>query len=306
MVESSERGTCVGEKDTARIDKELLTILQAHPRHSYAQAAAQIGVSAQTVARRYRALHSAGTIRVRGRTLPGFQGRLVQLLSLEAEPEHIQVLGPLLAAERRTRWVRSTSDGTRLLTGLVTSHGDADPILRRLLSIRSVRSWRSYEILHAYTSSNTHAVDDASIVLDDLDRSLLRLLAEDGRMENGALARLLGSSPSTVARRRARLEEHNVLYYETDVDQRYLDFAVDAMLWLAITPGSVQKCADALRARPECRFIAATSGEYAIVANLVVPERRHVVPFLDTHLGGLSIQRYDLMLMGTTYKRSGT
>ena len=52
------------------------------------------------------------------------------------------------------------------------------------------------------------------ITLDELDRSILRLLREDGRQSNAAIARAVGVSQPTVRQRLDRLIHSGAAYVD--------------------------------------------------------------------------------------------
>ncbi len=67
--------------------------------------------------------------------------------------------------------------------------------------------------------------------LDDVDRTLLRALAQDARMPNNALAQRAGIAPSTCLGRVRALRERGVIRgYHADVDPAALGRPIQAMI----------------------------------------------------------------------------
>jgi DNA-binding Lrp family transcriptional regulator len=67
--------------------------------------------------------------------------------------------------------------------------------------------------------------------LDDIDRRLLALLAEDARMPNNALAQRAGVAPSTCLSRVRALRERGVIRgYHADVDPAAVGRPIQAMI----------------------------------------------------------------------------
>ena len=75
----------------------------------------------------------------------------------------------------------------------------------------------------------------SAVLLDDLDRTLLRLLAADGRRSYADLARDTGLSTSAVHQRVRRLEQRGLITgYHAKLDARSLGLGLTA--FVAITP----------------------------------------------------------------------
>jgi DNA-binding Lrp family transcriptional regulator len=75
------------------------------------------------------------------------------------------------------------------------------------------------------------APNDVRAPLDDVDRRILRALADDARMPNNALAALVGIAPSTcLGRVRALRERGAIRGYHADVDPAVLGRPLQAMI----------------------------------------------------------------------------
>ncbi len=75
--------------------------------------------------------------------------------------------------------------------------------------------------------------------LDDVDRTLLRLLAADARMPNNALAARAGIAPSTCLGRVRSLRERGVIRgYHADVDPAALGRPIQAMIAVRLQAGA--------------------------------------------------------------------
>ena len=97
------------------------------------------------------------------------------------------------------------------------------------------------------------------IDLDDLDRSLLRALAEDGTLGAGELGRRLGLSQPAAWRRVKRLEDAGVLSgRRVEVDRAALGFGVTVFLGVKLaTKGrvSLEDFERAVTAIPEVQVV---------------------------------------------------
>lgn len=283
------------------LDHGILESVTRHPDAPLAQWAAENEVNARTVARRFEALRRRGVIRVIGRTLPGFGGRLAWLMRISASPAQLSRIATDLAALPSTRWVRHSMDRGELICGIAAAPSDYTDLLARLYSYVPARDVRSYQLVRVWGHSDA-AVTGAELI-DDLDRQMLEHYAVDGRLSAARLAERLGVDPATVSRHRRRLVDAGILYFEADIDPDVLSNFGDFNLWLQVRPGAVAEVGKRLRTQPETRFVAATSGSHQIYANVVMPDAAALVPFLDG-LEDLGITAVETVPMGIAVKRA--
>src|SRR5690348_8601561 len=77
----------------------------------------------------------------------------------------------------------------------------------------------------------TTAPNDVRPFLDDVDRRIVRALADDARIPNNALAAVVGIAPSTcLGRVRALRERGAIRGYHADVDPAVLGRPLQAMI----------------------------------------------------------------------------
>ncbi len=108
-------------------------------------------------------------------------------------------------------------------------------------------------------------------VLDALDATLLRALAEDARLPLRDLARKIGlSAPSTTERLR-RLEDAGVIQgYTVQVDAAALGLPIGAHLRLRPLPGEFDRVAAMLAAEPQVTHCDRVTGDDCFVAKALV------------------------------------
>ena len=209
----------------------------------------------------------------------------------------------ILAEFDNSRWVRISTDGSELMCGLVTDAPSTDPILTRLPVEPTLRMFAVHELLHVW-GGHGDLTTIAPISLDQFDEALLSLLAVDGRAQMRTLAEHLGVNASTVSRRRQRLVDAGVLYFEADVDPQALGGTGDAMLWMRVPPGAIRAAGAALRSDVRVRFAAATSGSYDLVAHVHVIDHQAILGFVDETLAELQVSATDVVPMGRVLKRN--
>lgn len=289
------------------VDRQLIAAVIRAPVASYAQWAQELGVSAHTVARRYRRLHSGGIVRVVGRTLPGFGGRLAWLMRIQASPDKLERAARELARVPTTRWVRFSLDGGELTCGALTTLNPEAEFLARLRAGLGQGAIHMHQLLTVWGAPG--AVVTSPEPLDAADRHLLELLSRDGRASTTELAAQLGVDQATVSRRRSKLIANGVAYFEADIHPDALSRTGDALFWFQVSPGHVRALGEYLYASGVCRFVAACSGRYQLVANAIVESPRGLTRFYDSladaPIPATAILGCDILPMGRALKRAG-
>lgn len=81
-------------------------------------------------------------------------------------------------------------------------------------------------------------------VIDETDLAILRLLAQDGRMSNTALAEEVGIAPSTCLNRIRHLRERGAIRgFRADIDPAALDRPLQAVVFVRLQPSARSKIA---------------------------------------------------------------
>ncbi|MER5348906.1 AsnC family transcriptional regulator [Kitasatospora sp. NPDC002551] len=93
------------------LDRALLHALQVDGRAPFRRIAEVLGVSDQTVARRYQRLRAAGAVRVVGRTNAGLLGQVDWLTRIRCVPDAAASIAEALARRPDTSWVSLLSGG---------------------------------------------------------------------------------------------------------------------------------------------------------------------------------------------------
>lgn len=106
------------------------------------------------------------------------------------------------------------------------------------------------------------------LVLDTVDRQLLRMLQADGRESYAAMAAAVGLSAPAVRLRVQRLADAGVLQIVAVTDPIALGYPVMAMVAIT-TSGDVRPVADAVGAIRNVIYLVLTSGAQDLLAELV-------------------------------------
>ncbi|WP_395295499.1 Lrp/AsnC family transcriptional regulator [Kitasatospora hibisci] len=308
------------------LDRGLLHALHVDGRAPFRRIAEVLGVSDQTVARRYHRLRADDGVRVVGRTRARMLGEVDWLTRVRCVPDAAGAIAEALARRPETSWVSLLSGGGEIICN---TRSPARPdreelLLGRLPRTPQVLSVSAHYLLRTFVggtsawSGRTSAlsaaqvarlragagdgpagsaasVPDASVpagrpapvVLDGLDRGLLAALAVDGRTPLSELASRTGGSEATVRRRLAALTRSGLLHFDVDVQPRLLGFEVEAFCWLTVHPGRLTAVAQAVADHPEVGFAAATTGPTNLAAGLVCRDIEAFYDYLTDRLGGL-------------------
>jgi Lrp/AsnC family transcriptional regulator for asnA, asnC and gidA len=124
--------------------------------------------------------------------------------------------------------------------------------------------------------------------LDDLDRSIISQLQEDGRRPFRLIAEQLKVPEGTVRFRVRRLQEQGVMRILAFVDPLRFGYQVSASVLLDADPGSHDKAVEELAAWPEVVYLSSCTGRANIYAHVVCGSRTELLKILTDRLAGLS------------------
>ena len=120
---------------------------------------------------------------------------------------------------------------------------------------------------------------------DDLDRSIVRLLEEDGRLPNLEIARRLGVSESTVRKRIARLMRQNGMRITASLDGASAS-QTDMLFLINTEAGCRVAVAERLASLSEVQYVALTTGGYDVVARAAFRSDADALDFLVRQVEG--------------------
>jgi Lrp/AsnC family transcriptional regulator, leucine-responsive regulatory protein len=121
----------------------------------------------------------------------------------------------------------------------------------------------------------------ATVRLDDTDRRILALLAQDARLSQRALARELRMSPPAIGERLGRLERAGVIRgYRVDIDWAALGYVTGYIAVTAMEGADQSEIMRALHLLPEVQEVAVITGSMDMLARLRVRDYAHLRQFL--------------------------
>ena len=139
------------------LDRQLTRALQLDPRAAFSHVADVLGVSEQTVARRYRRLRTDGYLRVLGLVSPRALGTAEWLVRIGCRPGGARRLADALARREDVSWVTLSSGGTEivcLIRSLSQQQSD-ELLLQRLPATSQVLSLATHAVLHRFAGQDS-------------------------------------------------------------------------------------------------------------------------------------------------------
>lgn len=315
------------------LDRQLLHALAVDGRVPFARIAAVLGVSDQTIARRYHRLRTAGALHVLGRLDTRRSGRADWLIRLHCAPGAAMPIADALARRADTSWVTVISGGTEVLcvTQTRTRRERNELLLDKLTRTSRVVSVQAHCVLHTFLGRPTPwdgiltaltkdqaealqpATDQPPSAAGDAfgtqpgDEALLGVLARDGRASYGELAAATGWSQSTAKRRLDYLRATGILYLDLDYDATLFGIEMTARLWMSVTPTELAATGTALAGHPETAFVGAVTGPANLTATILCTDANALYQYLTTRIGQIrSVQNVETTPIIRTVKRTGT
>ncbi|MFI6661223.1 Lrp/AsnC family transcriptional regulator [Streptomyces sp. NPDC050523] len=310
-------------------DRRIAAALVASPRASWREVARCLGLSERTVVRRVALLYADGTLRATVVRNPARFPHLVPVaLRIRCRPNKIRQVARALARRTDTVWVDVLGGGDEISAVFFLEGPEArtNLLLRDLPATDAVGSWTAHTLLRVFPTAfrwsagllsprelaelapdpGPPTTPAASYAHLDVDTALIAALAEDGRATYTDLARRAGTTALTARRRLEAFVEGQVLRLATELDLALLGAQTEALLWIAVQPGALQKTAQSLGIHPHVRFCAATTGPANLVVAVAAANLDALYTFLTDTVGPLDgVTAIDTTPLLATVKRTG-
>jgi DNA-binding Lrp family transcriptional regulator len=218
------------------LDGKIIQSLQIDPRAGFSAIGEVLGVSEQTVARRFRRLRADGLLRVIGLVSLPHLGQSEWIVRVTCQPGGTGPLADALARRDDVAWVTLTAGGSEIVCSVQSrSDEQRDDLLQRLPATSRVLGLTAHALLHRYVGASS---DDWAgftgerltpaqaaalralaetvgggepVTLRADDGPLLAELARDGRCSYATLAAATGWSQGRATRRLAALRRAGIL-----------------------------------------------------------------------------------------------
>ncbi|GLY50251.1 Lrp/AsnC family transcriptional regulator [Lentzea sp. NBRC 102530] len=317
-------------------DVRILRALQIDPRIGFATAGAVLGLSELTVARRYRRMVRAGTIRVIGVVDPGALGQSRWMVRLRCRPGSATAMAESLAQREDVSWVALSAAGAEVTFAVRSrSQQQRDDLLgHRLPRAAAVLDLQASAILHQFVGGRAHywaaltgaltpeqeaALGSAGSPFAERpvvrepqqlgleDEKLLAALAADGRASFVDLAAASGLTPGRATRRVHALVSSGVVHVDVEIAPEALGYRTRANLWLRVHPSRIKEVGRATAEMPEVGFAAAVTGPHNLHAVVQCRDLDTLFEFTTGRLGGLpGVETMEVSPVLRQLKQAGT
>lgn len=309
------------------VDTRIIHALQCSPRVTFRRAAELIGVSEQTVARRYQALRRDGVLRVLGRIAPASRRHDEWVARIHCRPDRVDAIADALARREDVSFAHITSGGAEVMC-LIRAAG-SDVLLQQLPKSVSVLGVRIDLLLHRFGPAGTSdwtgydgrltaaqvaelraelpAVAGPPVEPDAEDAPLLAILARDGRTAHSRLAREIGWTTARVTRRLAALESSGTVYYDVDLLPERLGYHSHATVWIRVAPRHLEEVGEELARHDEVAVSLAVGGPDNLMAVVICRDSEALYRYLTTRIAKIrTIEAYEISVRVRPLKQAGS
>ncbi|APB00143.1 Lrp/AsnC family transcriptional regulator [Nocardia seriolae] len=315
------------------LDKQIIHGLVIDARIPFARLGAVLGVSEQTVARRYRSLRRRGMIHVAGQVNTVPLGRTRWILRIKTAPNRAVPLAEALARLPDVSWVSLLATGFEVtcVCRPRSAERQEELLLRMIPRAAQVLELSVHEVMrqfpfeeewprygHLFTPEQLRELGprppmweprgpERQVELSREDEAMLAMLGRDGRASYAQLAAATGWSASRVTRRMNELVASGVLYFDLDFALERMGYAARAMLWMRVRPGDLEAVGQAVATHPEVAYVAATTGTANLTASVVCHDTAHLYRYVTESLGALpGINDVEVLSALRMFKQSQT
>jgi Lrp/AsnC family transcriptional regulator, regulator for asnA, asnC and gidA len=144
--------------------------------------------------------------------------------------------------------------------------------------------------------------------LDDLDRAVIAMLGEDGRLSASEIAQRIGNvSERTIRNRITALLQSKMIVIGAIPDPTAMGRDVQADVMIDVQPGMIESVAVALGEFDEVGYLASTTGRFNLSAAVFVATHADLQDFCETVIGSLpGVRRVEPWVILRMYKAFGT
>jgi Lrp/AsnC family transcriptional regulator for asnA, asnC and gidA len=122
-------------------------------------------------------------------------------------------------------------------------------------------------------------------MLDELDKRVIRLLQDDGRMPNTEIARVLRVSETTVRKRISQLVSRGLINIVAVPTPRAVGMNLSAIIGISILLPHMREISEQLKRQREVRYCGVSTGRYDIIVEAFFFDQQHFLDFISNRLG---------------------
>ncbi|WP_353946643.1 Lrp/AsnC family transcriptional regulator [Streptomyces sp. HUAS MG91] len=307
-------------------DLAILQYLSQRPRASFADAGERVGLHERTVARRLERMLRTGRVRFIAALVGEHLAEgLVVELAVRCAPGRLEEVARAIAVRADARSVEVATGDLVVLAEMEVADGAEliDLIDRTIGGMPGVLDIHSALVLRLlltavdwtpYATEPTYmrrlAMDGLRppppLPVDDIDRELVDLLAEDARMPMTNLALRLNLGESTVRRRLNRLMASHVFQLRLFAEPGVLGHPVEARFRLRVEHAHLDTVLRRLAHEPSIRHLVVTTGSDNVLGYSSHATTADMDAFHARTFSGLDgVREVQTALLMRTYKRAG-
>lgn len=141
-------------------------------------------------------------------------------------------------------------------------------------------------------------------VVDAMNRRILQLLVNDGRMTHNEIAAKLKRSPSTVRDRIKRMEDDGIILgYFAVVNNERMGLKVDAILFANLRPGTSSEELRKLKGVEEVKEVLQVTGPRRIIVRLQARDATALEQVISSQVLPVGLEDVELRMVTSSANR---
>ncbi len=141
--------------------------------------------------------------------------------------------------------------------------------------------------------------------MDEIDRSILQVLQEDGRAPFTQIAKRVGLSEAAVRARYKGLVEQGVVRTVSIVDPFALDFQAPAIIVVTVEAGKTEEVAHAISELPETAYLVLTLGSHDLLVEVYCRDLQHLTELVTHRIQSIpGVRSTETLMEAKVYKLS--
>lgn len=273
----------------------LIMKLQKDGSLSYSDLAAEVGISAKTVAKRMARLLTSKVIAIRAQPNPYRLGLSASaLIALKTDPARIERICEVLAENFYVNLVQTVFGRLDILAIVYFPNWEMlhDFINNELYSLDGVVQIELYFIKEVFKRYERFFEKESfagvRTKLKETDLFLVKELARNGRANPNELAEKAGIHVSTVYRRvEALLEGGFIKISAVPNPSRLIPYSANAYITLDVAPTEVDNVCASLYHFPEVHFIMTMSNRSGVIVCVHSKDNDALYQFIKNHIANL-------------------
>ncbi len=141
--------------------------------------------------------------------------------------------------------------------------------------------------------------------MDEIDKTILQTLQEDGRMPFTEIARRAKANESTIRLRYRSLVQEGIVRTVGIVDPYALGFHAPALIAIAVEPGTVDDVARRVKELAEVSYLVMTLGSWDLMVEVFCRDLRHLGDLITAQIQEIpGVRSTEALMIARSYKLS--